>query len=61
MIRGVVTPEREAVVSLDLHGPDDNDEQVDAVIDTGFNDFLTLPPQLVSALNLPFAASTKNR
>jgi clan AA aspartic protease len=59
MIRGVVTPEREAVVSLNVHSLDGNDQQVEAVIDTGFNDFLTLPPQLVSALRLPYAASTE--
>jgi clan AA aspartic protease len=30
------------------------DLTIDCVVDTGFNDYLTLPPQAVEAMNLPF-------
>lgn len=56
MIRGVVTPEREAVVRIQVFGPA-GEQEVDAVLDTGFTDFLTLPPSLVAKLRLSFAAS----
>jgi predicted aspartyl protease len=56
VIHGVVTPQREAVIKLNVQDLDGNDQQIEAVIDTGFDDFLTLPPQLVSALRVPYAA-----
>jgi clan AA aspartic protease len=34
---------------------------IDFVIDTGFNDYLTLPPQAISAMNLPLYSSTSVR
>lgn len=58
MIQGVVTPEREATIRLVVSGPQGN-EDLEAVIDTGFNDFLTLPPSIVTALGLPFAAPAR--
>ena len=60
MIQGIVTPEREAVIRLTVRGgPQGQEQEVEAVIDTGFNDYLTLPPYLVAALGLPFAAPTR--
>jgi predicted aspartyl protease len=53
MIRGVVTQRREAVIKLRVHGPA-CDHDIEAVIDTGFNDFLSLPHSLISALDLPY-------
>ena len=44
----------EAVVTLPLRGPVEQDREVDAVIDTGFNGSLTLPPTMVKELGLPF-------
>jgi predicted aspartyl protease len=32
----------------------DTDLMIDCVVDTGFNDYLTLPPQAVAAMGLPF-------
>lgn len=54
MITGVITPDREAVVSLVVIGPQGRQESVDAVIDTGFNGFLTLPSNLILRLGLVF-------
>jgi len=53
MITGTVR-NGEAIVELDLSGSGQS-KQVEGVIDTGFNGYLTLPPDLVSALQLPFA------
>ena len=55
MIEGVVSPDYEAVISLSLRGPSGLEREVDAVVDTGFNSFLTLPPEVVTELALPFA------
>src|SRR2546423_508349 len=56
MIRGIVTPQREAIIRLRIFGPAGLDEEVEAVVDTGFNDFLALPTGQIRAMNLPFAA-----
>jgi clan AA aspartic protease len=55
MIRGSVTAQREAVVSLRIIGPA-SEIQLETVVDTGFNDFLTLPPNVIDDLDLSFAA-----
>jgi predicted aspartyl protease len=55
MISGTVTPDRGAVIQLVVRGPTGSEETVDAVLDTGFNDALALPPPIVSAPGLPFA------
>ncbi len=59
MIQGVITPDREAVIRLRVSGPGGNEEEIDAAIDTGFNDFLTLPPAFIAQLGLLFAAPTQ--
>jgi clan AA aspartic protease len=59
MISGVVTPYREAVIRLRVRGPAGQEEEIDAVIDTGFNRYLTLPSSLVALLALPFEAPTQ--
>ena len=48
MITGVVSADYEAVIRLAVQGP----REVDAVVDTGFNGFLTLPPRLITPLGL---------
>ena len=53
MIEGAVSAAYEAVVRLTVQGPAGTAREVDAVIDTGFNGFLTLPPALVAELALP--------
>lgn len=52
MIVGEVTSSREAVVRLLMRGPTGEERAFDAVIDTGFNFFLTLPPDAIAELNL---------
>ncbi len=52
MITGTVNADYEAVIRLFVQGPAGPTHEVDAIIDTGFNGFLTLPPALVTALGL---------
>ena len=59
MITGVVTASREAVVQVMVRGAHSPDVPVDAVIDTGFTGFLTLPPPLITMLGLAFAGTTR--
>ncbi len=56
MISGRVNVYREAVVRLPLSNPRGH-EEIEAVIDTGFNGYLTLPPDLIARLSLPFRRS----
>ena len=43
----------EAVITLPVEGPAGQTQEVEAVVDTGFNRYLTLPPALVAELGLP--------
>ena len=52
MITGTVNADYEAVIRLFVQGPAGPAHEVAAIIDTGFNGFLTLPPALVTALGL---------
>ena len=54
MIQGVVNTAYEAVVALSLQGPEGQAQDIEAVIDTGYSGFLTLPTALVMELGLPF-------
>ena len=47
-----------AIVPVIFRLPTQPDFSLDFVIDTGFNDHLTLPPQAVSAMNFPLYSST---
>ncbi len=51
MIVGSVTSSREAVVRLTVRGPTGEGQAIDAIIDTGFNFFLTLPSDVIAELN----------
>ncbi|MCY4615131.1 MAG: clan AA aspartic protease [Chloroflexi bacterium] len=55
MIEGAVNAARQAVVGLPLRGPSGRAVEVEAVVDTGFDRFLTLPRGVVSELDLTFA------
>ena len=55
MIQGVVNSAYEAVVTLPLQDPAGPTRDIEAVVDTGYSGFLTLPPELVDELGLPFA------
>ena len=52
MIEGVVNAHYEAVVRLSLLNSSGQTRDIDAVVDTGYNGFLTLPPVLVAELEL---------
>lgn len=54
MITGIVTTAREAVISLTVRGPTGQEQEIQSVIDTGFDGSLTLPPALIAALELPW-------
>ena len=49
----------EPVVTVDVQGPSGQTREIEAVIDTGFSGFLTLPPRLVSELELPFLTGNR--
>ncbi len=53
MITGTINADREATIRLMVRGPGGQEQEIEAVIDTGFNGFLTLPPTVVTTLGLP--------
>lgn len=57
-MEGFVTSDNEVVVRVEVHGPD-GQEGIDAVLDTGFNGYLTLPPIAVARLGLVHATTAK--
>ena len=54
MIQGVVNAALEAVVSITVQGPLGQEREIEAVLDTGFTDFLTLPSALAAELGLAY-------
>lgn len=54
MITGIVTVAREAVISLTVCGLNGQEQEIEAVIDTGFDGSLTFPPAFITALGLPW-------
>jgi clan AA aspartic protease len=59
MITGRVAAQREAIVPLVVLDMAQQPHDVDAVIDTGFNGFLTLPRAMVQTLQLPLAGNRR--
>jgi clan AA aspartic protease len=51
VISGTVNSGLEAVVRLSIRGPQ-GEIETEAIVDTGFNGTLTLPPGLITKLNL---------
>ncbi len=60
VIKGVVNTFLEAVVALPVRGPDGREREVEAVIDTGYSGNLTLPPEMVAELGLPFVIRSRS-
>ena len=54
MITGRVTAEREAVVGLEVRAIGGRPETVQAVVDTGFTEFLALSHTTIARLGLPY-------
>lgn len=52
MISGRVNEQREAIIQLDILGENQQRQVIQAVIDTGYTGFLTLPYHIISTLNL---------
>jgi clan AA aspartic protease len=52
MIAGMVNANREATIRLLVRGPQGHQQEIEAIIDTGFTGFLTLPPLLVTTWGL---------
>jgi clan AA aspartic protease len=54
MITGIVTADREAIVRVLVRGPSGQQQRIKAVIDTGFDGWLSLPPAFIASLALPW-------
>ena len=52
MIHGVVSPSREATISLVVTNENRQTKLITAVIDTGYTGFLSLPSEIITELNL---------
>jgi clan AA aspartic protease len=52
VITGSVSADREAVVRLQVQADNGASHDIDAVVDTGYTGFLTLPGALIAALGL---------
>jgi clan AA aspartic protease len=52
MISGVVTGDRQAVIHLTVRGPTGQDQEIEAIIDTGFDGCLSLPSAVIVSLDL---------
>jgi clan AA aspartic protease len=52
MIAGIVSPDREALITLLVIGPEGNALEVEFAIDTGFTEDLMLPRPVIGALRL---------
>lgn len=55
---GEINADREAV-RLTVYDAAGGEAEIKAVIDTGFTDYLTLPPHLIASLSLPFRESAE--
>jgi predicted aspartyl protease len=55
MTTGAVNARLEAVLELTVQSRE-SQQEIEAVIDTGFNGFLTLPPTIINMLSLRWLA-----
>lgn len=54
MMTGLVDANLEPRLQLTVRAASGQPHEIEVVIDTGFNGFLTLPPALIAALGLPW-------
>ena len=52
MITGMVTADAEATIRLLVRAADGREQEIEAVLDTGFSGSLTLPPAVIATLGL---------
>ena len=52
MITGLVTSDGQAVIHLTVRGPTGQEQDIEAIIDTGFDGWLSMPSSLISLLSL---------
>jgi clan AA aspartic protease len=57
MIHGVVNLRCEAVIPLVVGNPNGQKQFIEAVVDTGFSGFLTLPSTIIATLDLAWNAA----
>jgi clan AA aspartic protease len=60
MIVGKVT-QRGAVIRFDVHGPNGRSRSITAMVDTGFNGYLTLPSHIIRSIELPLLDTDRIR
>lgn len=58
MIRGRVDDQRRAWITLDVGHGDDTRQPVAAIVDTGFDSYLTMPPGIIRRLGLEMDRQT---
>lgn len=61
MMTRIITSKREAVLRVIVRGVHGQELLIDAMIDTGFTGFLTLPTQLITTLAFVFTGTTRAR
>ncbi len=54
MITGIFNVDREATIPLRVSGRNGQEREITAMIDTGFNGYLTMPPAMIAELECPF-------
>jgi clan AA aspartic protease len=52
MITGVVTDNRQAFIRVIVRGPSGNQQEIEAITDTGFDGWLSLPSSIIVPLDL---------
>jgi clan AA aspartic protease len=52
MITGIVNADFEPIINISICGSDGKIYTQEAIVDTGFNGWLSLPPDLIAQLNL---------
>jgi len=52
MITGIVNADREPIIQIKIRDANGQEHQRDAVVDTGYTGWLTLPPDVVGTLGL---------